>query len=110
MMRHFNLLVLALSVLCLASSSSAQSPMKIKIDATQLSRKLLTAEIELPVPSAVVRQGGEMALWYPKWVPGSHGPGGPIGNLAGLVLEDANGDLLNGAKCLERAEQFISEQ
>jgi hypothetical protein len=26
------------------------------------------------------------------------------------VIDDGTGDLLNAAKCLERAEQFISEQ
>ena len=31
------------------------------------------------------------ALWYPKWVPGTHAPSGPIKDVAGLRLETSEG-------------------
>jgi hypothetical protein len=34
--------------------------------------------------------GGPLTLYYPKWIPGEHGPDGPIGNLTGLKFT-ANG-------------------
>jgi predicted metalloprotease with PDZ domain len=29
---------------------------------------------------------GPLTLYYPKWIPGEHGPNGPIGNVAGLFF------------------------
>ncbi len=86
---------------CLAAGSvrraaaQAKSPpsMQIEIDLRDLPRKLIHAELTVPLPPA---PEGErtVALWYPKWVPGSHGPGGPIANVAGLKIADAAGNLL----------------
>lgn len=36
---------------------------------------------------------GPMALLYPKWIPGTHWPSGPIGNLAGLHFSAAGHEL-----------------
>ncbi|XZE54301.1 hypothetical protein SH139x_000258 [Planctomycetaceae bacterium SH139] len=70
----------------------AADTMHVTIDARELPRKLLLAQIELPLsPQA---KSHRLALWYPKWVPGSHGPGGPVENLAGLIIEDGAGNLL----------------
>ena len=70
----------------------AADTMHVTIDARELPRKLLLAQIDLPLsPQAKSHQ---LALWYPKWVPGSHGPGGPVENLAGLIIEDGDGNLL----------------
>ncbi|MGH8183741.1 MAG: M61 family metallopeptidase, partial [Rhodanobacteraceae bacterium] len=30
---------------------------------------------------------GPLTLYYPKWIPGDHGPDGPIGNMAGLFFK-----------------------
>ncbi|MGH8192497.1 MAG: M61 family metallopeptidase, partial [Rhodanobacteraceae bacterium] len=30
---------------------------------------------------------GPLTLYYPKWIPGEHGPDGPIGNVAGLFFK-----------------------
>ena len=51
----------------------AQTPISIEIDARDLPRKLLTAQLSIPIKPAKKPQ--DIALWYPKWVPGSHGPG-----------------------------------
>lgn len=75
----------------------AQSrPTTIEIDARDLPRKLLSATLEIPVEPQSQLQ--KVALWYPKWVPGSHGPGGPIANIAGLSFQDASGRKLDWSR------------
>ncbi len=88
--------LLALSCACLSPSvqgqavevkaANAASEMQIEIDATDLTRRLISAEMVIPVGESQVDR--KIALWYPKWVPGSHGPGGPIENIAGLKITD----------------------
>lgn len=83
---------LAFSTLILDSQLLGQDPISIEIDARDLPRKLLTAELSIPIKASKKPQ--DVALWYPKWVPGSHGPGGPIENVAGLTFTDQdNNDL-----------------
>ena len=36
-------------------------------------------------------QPGKLGLWYPKWIPGTHAPSGPIQDVAGLRLETPDG-------------------
>lgn len=69
-----------------ASDTSADPITRIAIDATDLPRKLLTATVEIPIQTDEEKTA--VALWYPKWVPGSHGPGGPVANVAGLLIKD----------------------
>src|ERR1041384_6996602 len=54
------------------------APIKLTVDATEAPRKLLRAREVIPV------RPGPLTLHYPKWIPGEHGPTGPIVNLAGL--------------------------
>lgn len=69
----------------LASLSSAQTkPISISVDLTDAPRKLLHAQLSFPV------KPGPLTLVYPKWIPGEHGPTGPIDNLAGVTFS-ANG-------------------
>lgn len=69
---------------------SPERPLKITIDARALPRKLVDAQLTIPLAGAS-DQARQVALWYPKWVPGSHGPGGPIANVGGLQIEDIKG-------------------
>lgn len=70
------------------AADSSGNVIRITIDATDLPRKLLSATLEIPViPDD---DSGAVALWYPKWVPGSHGPGGPVANVAGLLIKDSD--------------------
>ena len=50
------------------------------VDATEAPRRILHARLEIPV------KPGPLTLVYPKWIPGEHGPTGPIPDLAGLRL------------------------
>src|SRR5712691_8916517 len=52
----------------------------LDLDASDVGRKILHAKLVIPV------QPGAVTLQYPKWIPGEHGPTGPITDLAGLKL------------------------
>jgi predicted metalloprotease with PDZ domain len=70
-------------------AQAAPAPtLKIEIDARDLPRRLLHSKIQVPC------QPGKLKLWYPKWVPGTHGPLGPIQNVGGLRVETAAGRTL----------------
>src|ERR1041384_8872847 len=62
----------------------ASGPITLSVDATEAPRKLFHARLTIPV------NPGPLTLVYPKWIPGEHGPTGPIINLAGLKFV-ANG-------------------
>src|SRR3954469_17180746 len=53
-------------------------PITLFVDASEAPRKILHARESIPALS------GPMTLFYPKWIPGEHGPAGPINDLAGL--------------------------
>ncbi|HEV7395318.1 MAG TPA: hypothetical protein VGN86_02305 [Pyrinomonadaceae bacterium] len=55
----------------------------IALDATDAPRKILHAHLVMPV------KPGALTLLYPKWIPGEHGPTGPIDDLAGLKISAA---------------------
>ncbi|MGI9071875.1 MAG: M61 family metallopeptidase [Bryobacteraceae bacterium] len=57
------------------------------VDITEAPRKILHARLAVPV------RPGPVTLVYPKWIPGEHGPTGPIDNLAGVIFT-ANGQTL----------------
>jgi predicted metalloprotease with PDZ domain len=54
------------------------------VDATEAPRNILHVEETIPV------QAGALSLFYPKWIPGEHGPTGPLIDLVGLRI-NANG-------------------
>jgi hypothetical protein len=54
------------------------------VDATDAPRKILHAQMQIPASP------GTLTLYYPKWIPGEHGPTGPIEGLTGLRFT-ANG-------------------
>jgi predicted metalloprotease with PDZ domain len=66
----------------------AQPPIQLTVDVTDAPRKMLHAGLSIPV------EPGPLTLVYPKWIPGEHGPTGPIADLTGLVIS-ANGQQLD---------------
>jgi predicted metalloprotease with PDZ domain len=76
-------LVLALLVAPSARTQTAGA-IRLTVDASGTQQKLLHIHESIPV------QPGSLTLYYPKWIPGAHGPDGPISNLTGLKFE-ANG-------------------
>jgi predicted metalloprotease with PDZ domain len=59
----------------------------VALDASEASRKVFHAKLTIPATP------GALTLYYPKWIPGEHGPTGPIQDLAGLKFT-ANGQAL----------------
>ena len=62
--------------------------MRLEVDATDLVRSLMKVKQTIPVAAA-----GRLTLLLPKWLPGAHGPDGPIDKIAGLDFT-ANGQRL----------------
>jgi len=67
-----------------AAGNPAGIPIKLAVDATRVPEKILHAQMQIPVTP------GPMVLVYPKWIPGEHGPTGPIVDLTGVQFY-ANG-------------------
>ncbi|MBV8373372.1 MAG: M61 family peptidase [Candidatus Eremiobacteraeota bacterium] len=57
------------------------------LDASQASRGILYAHERIPVTA------GTFTLVYPKWIPGEHGPTGPLNDLAALRISAGGGAL-----------------
>jgi predicted metalloprotease with PDZ domain len=54
--------------------------MKLRVDATDAPRHILHAAMNIPA------KPGPMTLLYPEWIPGEHGPTGPVVDLVGLKI------------------------
>src|SRR5258708_4497420 len=60
------------------------APMTLHVDATNVASNFYHAHTPRPATP------GPMTVYYPKWIPGEHGPTGPINGLTGLQIR-ANG-------------------
>ncbi|HEU4950820.1 MAG TPA: hypothetical protein VFT46_02655 [Holophagaceae bacterium] len=67
-----------------ALALSAGAPIRLQVDATTAPQHHLHAVERIPA------QAGPLTLFYPKWIPGEHGPTGPLQDLVGLHFT-ANG-------------------
>ncbi len=70
-------------VLFVTAAAFAQ-PMTLSLDATEVTRGIVHSKITIPVAP------GAATLLYPQWIPGEHGPTGPIANLVNVQIT-ANG-------------------
>ena len=84
MKRHF---LPALLLAAVAASAQTQLPIHVTVDVTDAPRKILHAALTIPV------QPGPLTLLYPEWIPGEHGPTGPITDLAGIFIRANGNDL-----------------
>jgi predicted metalloprotease with PDZ domain len=82
-----------------AASTTPAQPIKLMVDATHAPEKILHAQLQIPVAS------GEVKLVFPKWIPGEHGPTGPITDLTGLKFF-ANGQRLSWRRDLDEMFTF----
>ncbi len=90
----------------------------LSVDLTNVNDRVLSVHETIPVKS------GEITLLYPQWLPGTHSPSNPVGNLAALVVK-ANGkgvpwvrdrvnmwafhvDVPKGANTLEVTFQYLA--
>ena len=62
--------------------------LQVDVDARDLPRRLLHTRINVPC------KPGKLGLWYPKWIPGTHSPSGPIQDVAGLRFETPDGKVV----------------
>jgi predicted metalloprotease with PDZ domain len=69
-----------------AQNTSAHS-MTLVVDETQAARRIAFVHEEIRV------QPGTLALAYPRWIPGEHGPTGPIQQLAALRIRSGSASL-----------------
>ncbi|HEY6930205.1 MAG TPA: M61 family peptidase [Thermoanaerobaculia bacterium] len=83
----FLALAALLAGLVSSHARAAERPVTIELDAREAPRKLFHARLTIPA------RPGPMTLLYPKWLPGDHGPTGPITDLAGLRIQ-AHGQAL----------------
>src|ERR1041385_5209567 len=92
--RPLTLMLVAFSVVSLAQTRRAPRqnatpaatpsvPIQLAVDASDAPRKIFHARLTFPA------RPGEMTLVYPKWIPGEHGPTGPIDDIAGLKFVSA---------------------
>jgi predicted metalloprotease with PDZ domain len=63
---------------CLAFPAFAQSHITLTVDTSHSPQKILHVHEVIPV------QPGPVTLYYPKWIPGEHGPDGPLNAVTGL--------------------------
>ena len=54
--------------------------LKLAVDATDLDHRMFRVREEISVAA------GPLTLFYPQWLPGNHGPRGPVDKLAGLAI------------------------
>lgn len=71
------------------------------IDATDIARGRLKSTMTFAV------RPGENRFWYPKWIPGVHGPVGPIQNMNWLRFKDAEGRELSWRRDSIEHHQFV---
>ncbi|MCI0377672.1 MAG: hypothetical protein L0215_08710 [Gemmataceae bacterium] len=84
-----------LAIGCLPCSTNREAragdakpaPIILRLDATEAPRRFLRAAMVIPA------KPGPLTLYYPKWIPGEHGPSGPITDLAGLKIRAAGKDI-----------------
>src|SRR5437867_4851070 len=86
-LRRFAVAVVLAFGLALPVFAAPAPHVTISLDATEAPRKIFHAHLTIPASP------GTLTLYYPKWIPGEHGPTGPIQDLAGLKFT-ANGQTL----------------
>ena len=75
---------LSIAIVLLAAqkgfAQTEQASITLTVDATEAPRKILHSRESITV------HPGRLTLFYPKWIPGEHGPTGPVIDIAGLKI------------------------
>jgi predicted metalloprotease with PDZ domain len=72
--------LLAATTFAFSQATNQNAPIDLSVDATEASRNILHVTLKMQA------QAGELALVYPEWIPGEHGPTGPIVDMVGLHI------------------------
>ncbi|MFN2974201.1 M61 family metallopeptidase [Terriglobus aquaticus] len=88
--------VVALAVSCVVLSAAVaaqqtSTAIQIHLDLREAPRKIVRADVDLPVAAGAGAQ--TVDLITPEWIPGAHGPRGPVTDIVGLRFE-AGGQVL----------------
>jgi predicted metalloprotease with PDZ domain len=79
------------------------APIAIEVDATDIDRRIVSIKQTVPVTGA-----GPLILLYPQWIPGAHGPVGPVDDVADLRIT-ANGQPLRWVRNTVQTNAFQVE-
>lgn len=66
------------SLISIPGFTANSATVTLSVDASDAPRKMFHAQLHIPA------KPGTLTLYYPKWIPGEHGPTGPITDLTGL--------------------------
>ena len=77
----------ALCCLFVSGLLLGQTSMSLAVDASDAPRKILHAQ------ESISASAGPLTLMYPEWIPGEHGPTGPVVDVAGLHIIAEGKDL-----------------
>lgn len=69
-----------LGLLCMPLLATGAQRLQLTVDAREAPRRVLRARLTIPVAP------GPLTLVYPKWLPGTHGPTGPVIDLVGIRM------------------------
>jgi predicted metalloprotease with PDZ domain len=75
------------AALLLSCAGAQAADLTVRLDAREVARKHVHTELTLAV------KAGPLTLVFPQWIPGEHGPTGPLNTLIGLQIR-ANGAVL----------------
>ncbi|QEH35146.1 M61 glycyl aminopeptidase [Aquisphaera giovannonii] len=67
------------------SAAAAGPTLRVEVDARELPRRLIHTTVRL------ARGPGPFDFWYPRWIPGTHGPSGPLDTIGGLRVHARDG-------------------
>jgi predicted metalloprotease with PDZ domain len=76
------------------AAAATPLPLTLSVDLTDTARRVYRVQENVPASA------GHLVLQYPKWVPGEHGPTGPLDSVAGLTIS-ADGQPLPWRRDLE---------
>ena len=80
--RFRNPFLVALGLFAFAPAGRAADPpaITVEVDLTAVARRVVHTKVTIPA------NPGALTLHYPKWIPGTHGPIGPISEQTGLKV------------------------
>jgi predicted metalloprotease with PDZ domain len=81
------LIAIAGAATCGSAQDASAPAMTLVVDETQAARRIAFVHEEISV------RPGTLALAYPRWIPGEHGPTGPIEQLAALRVRSGTATL-----------------
>ncbi len=83
--------LLALTLVCAPILTPQDNTIHVALDATDAPRRLFHTHLTMPA------RPGPMTLLYPQWIPGEHGPTGPVVDMVALTIS-ANGQRIPWAR------------